>query len=714
MMLTASLNPQQTEAVTHVQGPLLVLAGAGSGKTHVLTQRIAHLLKNGHASPHEIVAVTFTNKAAQEMKERIAAEVGEKAAKELWVGTFHALSGRILRVHADKIGYGTNFTVYDDQEQLAMVSECLKQMELDPERYPPRQLLAQIGRAKSQGLGVSEVQERAKSYPEQQAAEVFRQYQAKLQARNAVDFDDLLLLTLRLWREHPDLLAHFQARFRFVHVDEYQDTNITQYLWVQALARHGNLLVVGDVDQSIYSFRHADFRIILRFRDDYPDARIVTLEENYRSHQRILEVANAVIAHNTQRYPKVLRSTLPLGEKVKVFQAATELEEAAYVVHQIQRLVMEKGCPLGAFAVLYRTNAQSRALEEAFVRAGMPHQLLGGTRFYDRREIKDLVAYLRVLYNPLDSSSLKRILNVPRRGIGKTAIERMEATGLPLWDVVTGLPPEGITPKSRQAIARFGDWMKRLHGETDRIPVSRLIEELLDKSGYQASLMEEGTPEAEDRLDNCRELISAAQQFESFSDDTGLGAFLMQIALVADVDGWNPGEAVVLMTLHGAKGLEFPMVFLVGLEEGIFPHQRAIADDDQLEEERRLMYVGVTRARERLFLSWARQRTLYGRTQWSMASRFLDEAPAEHLERPGGGEESAPLQSRFGGAAGGPQGGQPAPWKVGDRVVHRSWGEGIVTRLLGSGAKMFLAVHFPDLGQKVLDPRIAPLEKCEA
>jgi DNA helicase-2/ATP-dependent DNA helicase PcrA len=738
----SSLNASQAAAVTHRDGPLLILAGAGSGKTHVLTQRIATILAEGAAKPWEVLAVTFTNKAAAELKSRLIAQIGPEAGM-IWASTFHGLGLRILRKYIDKLGYKSHFNVLDDSEQKSVVDTIIKAMELDTERYPAKGMLSQISKAKSRNHTPEQVR-RLSDYgtnprERDRLAEIYERYEARLKQLNGVDFDDLLLLPLRLLRQDPGILREYQERFRYVHVDEYQDTNPTQYELIRLLSGgYGNLCVVGDVDQSIYSFRHADFRIILRFRDDYPAATIVTLEDNYRSTGTILAVANAIIANNEQRYPKTLRATKGAGTPLPVFAATTEVEEAQYVLHQIQELGRRHDVPLNDIAILYRTNAQSRPVEEALVKAGMSYQLIGGTRFYERREIKDLLAYLRVVYNVADDLSFKRILNVPKRGIGATTVAKLEAaagaSGRPLAEMLVGVPVPGIAPKTWAKLADVGGMFARWRlSDEAGLPVPELLQMIVTDTNYLSWLHEDSPLDAPDRQENLAELHRAASEFVETSEDSSLGGFLQQVALVSDIDGLAEADSVTLMTLHSAKGLEFPVVFLVGLEEGIFPHSRSLDDPEQMEEERRLMYVGVTRAKERLYLTWAMNRTQWGRTQRCVPSRFLKEAPIEHLQGFTLPKPPAEPVRAFGSGrrAGGDGEGWTEPmdswddrpqlqvrqhrpnFALGDRVRHATWGVGVIGQIIGSGERATYVVEFAGIGRKILDPRFAPLARVE-
>lgn len=729
------LNPAQQAAVDHVSGPLLILAGAGSGKTRVLTERIASLVENGHARPWEILAVTFTNKAAQELKTRLEA-AWQQRPQGLWVGTFHAICARMLREDIEALGgpYRRNFVVYDEPEQVAIIKGGLQRFGLDDTIYSPRQVRGAISRAKSQAMSVEAFQEAAVGHQARQTADLYAYYQRELERQNALDFDDLLLLTVQLLRSCPSVLEKYQARFKFTLIDEYQDTNQTQYQWVSLLAQGGrNLCVVGDVDQSIYSFRSADFRIILQFQEDFPDATVVTLTENYRSTKRILDAANAVIANNTQRYPKDLWTSNPPGESITLYAAPDDRTEAAWVVSTIRQQLSDYDyCQV---AVLYRTNAQSRSLEDVLMREGIPYRLIGGTRFYERREIKDALAYLRLLFNPADDAAFMRVVNVPKRGVGSTSLGRLaEAArerGVSMLQAAGELAVPGLGPKALKAISRFASWATGWHLQAETLPVPELLERVLEESGLLEDLREEATPEGRARLENVAELVSVARQFVEGSDDPSLPAFLMQMALISDLDAQSEGTAVTLMTLHSAKGLEFPVVFMVGCEEGLFPHQRTLDKPPELEEERRLCYVGITRAREKLLLSHAARRMVFGRMQDQLPSRFLLEIPAELLqqlgetdsERPGRriaissrreredvtwtqdwGMEEARVKVKVP---------VPAAFAVGERVRHMAFGLGVVARVIGVGERACLAVSFPGLGTKILDLRFAPLEKME-
>lgn len=747
----ATLNPAQLEAVAHVQGPLLILAGAGSGKTRVLTHRIASLIAGGHARPWEILAVTFTNKAAQELKTRLAAllEAPSGASARpmagMWVGTFHSICARILREDIELLGgrYRRNFVIYDDSEQTAIIKDGLARLGLDDKAYTPRSVLSTISRAKSQAQSVERFQEGAMGHSARMVGEVYAYYQSELERQNALDFDDLLLLTVRLLKARPDVLERYAQRFKFLLIDEYQDTNHTQYQLVSMLsAASRNLCVVGDVDQSIYSFRAADFRIILQFQQDFPDAKVITLQENYRSTGRILAAANAVIENNTERYPKELWTNKGEGEKITVYAAEDDRSEARWVVEAIRDRLRPE-FDYGQIAVLYRTNAQSRAFEDELMRWGIPYRLIGGLRFYERREIKDALAYMRLLFNPSDDSAFQRIVNVPRRGLGATSLGKLEeaarAAGVSMLEAALAGDAAGLGPKPKKAFCEFATWIRSLQDKASELSVHEILVRVLDESGMLEDLRREPTIEDRARVENLEEFVSVARQFAESSDDPSLGAFLMQMALVSDLDAAaDEGGSLTLMTLHSAKGLEFPVVFLVGVEEGLFPHKRTLDNPPEIEEERRLCYVGMTRAEERLFMSHAGRRMVFGQLQPAIPGRFLAEIPEDLLytitavvpesEAPRRGrraewsddgdvswtqdwgiEEAKSRAKRA--APSTPQ--VEVPFQVGDPVRHPSFGHGVVARIIGSGERACLAVSFPGLGQKVLDLRFAPLEKVD-
>jgi DNA helicase-2/ATP-dependent DNA helicase PcrA len=710
--LLAHLNPPQREAVTHPGGPLLILAGAGSGKTRVLAYRAAYLIQWLHVSPHRILAVTFTNKASGEMRERIDRLLGAAASTHMWIGTFHAISSRILRRHGDRIGLDRHFVIYDEGDQLALMRRVLADLNLEERRYPPQAMLATIGKAKNEGIDHIQYATQAQTFYEEVVARVYRAYQAALRERHAVDFDDLLLCTIQLFQEHPDILAEYQERFLHVLVDEYQDTNHVQYLIVHMLAgKHRNLFVVGDDDQSIYQFRGADPRNILEFERDYPDAKVIKLEQNYRSTQRILEGAQSVIHHNPHRHPKRLWTENPVGNPIVLFEAYDGHEEAQFVVEEIKRLLAEdRGRGYRDIVVLYRTNAQSRLFEEYFLRAGIPYQIVGAVRFYERKEIKDVLAYLRLLLNPYDTVSLRRIINIPRRGIGEVTLSRLEARAqeeeISLLEAMAmgaqGRAPE-IPGHIQRSLSEFVNLISELRKLATQLSAADLIKEVIARTGYASSLEAEGTEEALSRLENLQELINVAQEFETASGMEGLEAFLQHMSLIADIDTWKAEiDRVTLMTLHSAKGLEFPVVFIAGMEEGLFPHARAVETEGGLEEERRLCYVGMTRAKELLYLTYAQHRASYGELRPRLPSRFLSEIPPHLLTK--GVEvrrEPSPVRGRDD---------RGVLLQPGDRIRHGRFGEGVVLDVEGEGENAIATVRFTE-GVKRLAVAYARLEK---
>lgn len=709
MDFLSDLNPPQQEAVTHGGGPLLILAGAGSGKTRVLAYRVAHLIREGGVPPARILAVTFTNKAANEMRQRVDRLVGAAVARAIWIGTFHHICSRILRRQGDRIGIGKNFHIYDEDDQRSVMRECVRDLGLDERRFPPPVLLAFIDRAKNEGLDHLAYAQQAAGFYEEVVARAYRAYQTALRARNALDFDDLLLDVIRLFDEAPDVKEEYQERFQHVLVDEYQDTNHTQYLIVRTLAeRHRNVICVGDDDQSIYKFRGADVRNILDFERDYPDATIIKLERNYRSTKTILQAAGEVIQHNPHRHRKALWTDNATGEPIVFYEAYDGHDEARFVVSEVQRLC--KGVlRYRDVVVLYRTNAQSRLFEEQMLRAGIPYTIVGGVRFYERKEVRDIIAYLRLATSPADTASLKRILNVPRRGIGEVSLQRLEAYGaahdVTLLEAMSHPQAlDGLPKAAQRSGTEFVGLIERLRDRVPRVRTTDLIDAAIVETGYQTMLEEEGTDEAYSRLENLRELVTVAAEFEQVTGEEGLEAFLQHLALVTDLDTWQEeADRVTLMTLHAAKGLEFPVVFLAGMEEGLFPHARALDEEGGMEEERRLCYVGMTRAKERLYLSHARSRTIFGATMPGVPSRFLEEVPAELLTSPQAvasaaprlREEDRPVQA----------------FAMGDRVRHASFGEGTVLEVEGEGIRAVVTVRFSQ-GVKRLALGYAPLERA--
>jgi DNA helicase-2/ATP-dependent DNA helicase PcrA len=707
----ADLNPAQREAVLTTEGPLLVIAGAGSGKTRVLTHRVAHLLATQGVKPNEILAITFTNKAAGEMRERVERTVGP-IARAIWIMTFHAACGRILRREAERLGYRSSFTIYDQADQVRLVKACLEELGKDPKRFTPRGIHSQISNAKNQLISPDEYTARVSSFWDQTVAEVYALYQRRLFRSNAVDFDDMLMLTVQVLERFPEARERWRNAFRHVLVDEYQDTNHAQYRFLQLLAeKHRNVFAVGDPDQSIYAFRGADIRNILDFERDFGGAGVIALEQNYRSSNRILEAANSVIDNNRDRKPKRLWSELGDGDPVEVVEVEDEHAEARFVAAEIARQV-ETGTSASEVAIFYRTNAQSRVLEDVLVRQGVPYQVIGGPRFYERAEIRDAVAYLAVLNNSDDAVSLMRIANRPRRGIGDTSIRRLvahaDSLGISLWDAMADPEAAGVASASGRAIRAFRTTMESLMASAQELAVDELVQAVLERSGTLEAYEAERTIEARGRIENLEELVGSAQEYRRRVDEPSLSGFLEEVQLQSDQDTLVSGEPqVTLMTIHNAKGLEYRIVFLIGMEEGIFPHARSIEDND-VEEERRLAYVGMTRAMERLTLTHTTARSLYGRREYNLPSRFLDELPAgverERL-RPASwvgyaqsARQIAPRDER-----------ELPALSTGDSVRHGSLGEGVVTRIEAGGV---VTVRFAaDGSERRLMIEYAPLEK---
>jgi DNA helicase-2/ATP-dependent DNA helicase PcrA len=705
----ADLNPAQREAVLATEGPLLVIAGAGSGKTRVLTYRVAHLLNACGVKPNEILAITFTNKAAGEMRERLEGLLGP-VARAIWILTFHAACGRILRREAPRLGYRSNFTIYDSADQVRLTKQCLEELERDPKRFVPRGIHSQISAAKNQLVTPAEYLERVSSFYDQTVAEVYDLYQRRMFGSNAVDFDDLLMLTVQVLERFPEARERWQKAFRYILVDEYQDTNHAQYRLLQLLAeKHRNVCAVGDPDQSIYAFRGADIRNIMEFERDFGETRTIALEQNYRSTNTILQAANAVIENNRERKPKNLWSELGEGDPVRVLEVEDEHAEARFVAAEIAMLT-EEGFNGAEIAVFYRTNAQSRVLEDVLVRQGIAYQVIGGPRFYERAEVKDLIAYLQVLDNPFDAVSLQRIANRPRRKIGDATLARLQAHAdaneISLWEALDHAEEAGIATAPLKAVQQFQGLMQSLQSAAQELTVAELIERVLDRSGYRDALEAERTIEAQGRMENLQELVGVAQEYQNTAPEPSLSGFLQEISLYSDQDAIRGEQSLVtLMTLHNAKGLEFRAVFMIGMEEGIFPHARSL-EEQGLEEERRLAYVGMTRAQERLTLTHASARSLYGSRSYNLPSRFLDELPPEGVER----QRLRPASwSGYGSPAGiAPREDVPT-LSTGDSVRHQSLGEGVVTAIETGGV---VTVRFASDGSErrlMLD--YAPLER---
>jgi DNA helicase-2/ATP-dependent DNA helicase PcrA len=764
--LLDGLNPPQREAVVCTDGPLLILAGAGSGKTRVLTHRVAYLISHANVPPYRILAVTFTNKAAAEMKSRVASLAGS-AARWVRVSTFHSLCARILREDIEALGYKRSFTILDESDQLTVVKRCLKQLNVSGDMFRPQSVLAAISAAKNELVDVERFQENARDIRQRTIAQIYEAYQRVLVRDNALDFDDLIMATVRLFRERPEVLEKYRNRFTHIMVDEYQDTNHAQYMLVKLLAaRTRNLCVVGDDDQSIYEWRGADIRNILEFERDYPEARVVKLEQNYRSTQTILDAANSVIANNRDRKSKSLWTAREPGAKIALYNADTEKDEARFIAEELDRLITAEGRCYGDFAVLYRMNAQSRAIEELLVNRGIPYRIVGGLKFYERREIKDVLAYLRVIENPEDSVSLERIINVPRRGIGDSTLAAARALaqekGMPLLaGVQMAAESTELAPRARAALAGFIATMARLWPLRGEKTVSQIVRAVLDDTGYLAELEREQTIEAEGRIENLKELITVTQEFESrhsgdgaateddahpegaqlevdASGPTDLAAFLEEVSLLTDLDRADLStDLVTLMTLHSAKGLEFPVVFMVGMEENVFPLARSAYDPAALEEERRLCYVGITRAKDRLYLVHAFTRTIFGSSTANPVSRFVEEIPghlladafAERYRAYHGWQGSTSGRAGFGDRARSGAGrtvkvvssveearaarqesGKPE-LNAGDRVRHAKFGEGTVVSVQQTAGEWLATIAFPGGGVRQFLLSLAPIEK---
>ncbi len=737
--LLQGLNPVQRQAVEHRDGPMLLFAGAGSGKTRVLTHRVAYLVSVHGISPRQILAVTFTNKAAKEMKDRIGRLVGETVGRHLTVGTFHAVCARLLREFGDRIGLKRDFVVYDDSDQIVLARECIRQLNLDDKKFTPRAILSHISKAKEKLISPEDWNKNFFGYFDDICGKVYPVYQAKLRQNNALDFDDLLSETVRLLQTQPEALDRLQNRYKYLLVDEYQDVNYVQYLFLQALAaRSRNLCVVGDDDQSIYMFRGADVGLILQFEKDYPDALVLKLEQNYRSTQTILAAAYGVVRNNRGRKDKKLWTENTHGVAIVRHEALNEQEEAVWVIQMVRDLIKAGGRTWSDFAVLYRTNAQSRALEDVFVNWNMPYKIVGGVRFYERKEVKDVLSYLRVVNNPLDTVSIRRILNVPTRGIGTTTLAALEeevaSNGRSLWEVLQDSGSlSQVSPRTRARLSEFAAMIARLKFESEQRSVTDVTKSVLTLSGYQKMLEDEDSIESQTRLENVKEMLSKARTYDQENVEEGsLGGFLENVSLVADIDSLDQdANAVTLMTLHSAKGLEFPVVFLVGLEENVFPHMRSMESDKQIEEERRLCYVGITRAMEEIYLSHAGRRTLFGSISYNPPSRFLNEIPRELYRGTAGktvsgfdpDEPDRPARSRVPAGLKLWDSGPESPsrsmqthesgFRVAQKVRHEKFGVGVVLNVSGEGDKTELEVVFPNVGPKRLLLAYAKLERVK-
>ena len=725
--LLDGLNREQQQAVQHTEGPLLILAGAGSGKTKVLTVRIAYLLAQG-VNPYEILAITFTNKAAKEMKSRVEGLVGD-VANRIWLSTFHSFCAKFLRFELDNfLGYNSNFTIYDTSDSQVVIKAALKALNLDDKYYPVGAMISAISDAKNKLMFASDYRKQARDFYQQKVADVYEYYERELRKNNALDFHDLLLVAVKLLQSNAAVLEKYSKRFKYVMIDEYQDTNHAQYLLAYLLSSHWkNIAVVGDADQSIYAWRGADIQNILDFEKDYPNCTSIKLEQNYRSTKIILDAANAVIDNNEGRPEKNLWTDKVEGAKIQHFTAQSEHEEAAFIGDTIVKKHDIHGVPYGDMAILYRTNAQSRVLEEALIKRALPYTMVGGTKFYDRKEIKDVLAYLRVLYNPFDDLSLLRIINVPKRSIGATTVSKLQdyarENGTSLFMTLTQLHlVDTIKGKTKEKLEEFGILIFTLVAEMDDKSVLDILEAILDRTGYLAQLEESTDPQDQARAENIGELLSVAKDFQDTNPTGTVEDFLEQVALVNDVDSFEQEESkVTLMTLHAAKGLEFPIVFLGGLEEGLFPHSRTLMNPEEIEEERRLAYVGITRAEKELYISNATTRTVFGRTSSYLPSRFIDEIPAELVDslraKRRTPDDIKPTVPRHMSVASRPvtkpiiRNEVIADWKVGDTAIHSKWGNGKVVNVSGEGAGMKLTIEFPTQGVRVVMAKFAPVKK---
>ncbi|AYA74306.1 DNA helicase PcrA [Bacillus sp. Y1] len=732
--LLNGLNPEQQRAVKTTDGPLLLMAGAGSGKTRVLTHRIAYLMVEKQVNPYNILAITFTNKAAREMKERIYSMMGG-VADEIWVSTFHSMCVRILRRDIDRLGYNRNFTILDTTDQQSVVKTILKEKNLDPKKYDPRAILGAISSAKNELIGPEEFAKNAGGHMDQIVADVYEMYQKRLRKNQALDFDDLIMTTIQLFQRVPEVLTFYQRKFQYIHVDEYQDTNRAQYMLVKLLAqRFQNLCVVGDSDQSIYRWRGADIANILSFEKDYPRSEVILLEQNYRSTKRILFAANEVIKNNLNRRDKNLWTENAEGNKIFYYRADSEQSEAQFVAGKIKEAIQSGKRKYSDFAILYRTNAQSRVMEEVLLKSNIEYSIVGGVKFYDRKEIKDTLAYLRLIANPDDDISLSRVINVPKRGVGSSSVDKIanfaDMHDMSMFQALGSIELIGLSPKITKACREFYDLINNYTHMQEYLSVTELVEEVLEKTGYYEMLKAEKSIEAQSRLENLDEFLSVTKNFEEGNEDKSLIAFLTDLALVADIDKLDEDgkqvDTVVLMTLHSAKGLEFPVVFLLGLEEGVFPHSRSLMEEAEMEEERRLAYVGITRAEEELFITNAQMRTLFGRTNMNPPSRFIGEIPADLIDgleprkTPLQSQSASPFAARQAAAVRKPvlrpmtnsTGGEELGWKVGDKAVHGKWGTGTVVSVKGEGEGIELDIAFPKpVGIKRLLAKFAPITK---
>ena len=724
--LVKNMNSEQSEAVRTTEGPLLIMAGAGSGKTRVLTHRIAYLLDEKDVSPYNILAITFTNKAAKEMKARVEHLVGEEA-QVIWMSTFHSMCVRILRRDADRIGIERNFTIIDPTDQKSVIKDVLKSENIDSKRFEPRMFIGAISNLKNELKTPEDAQKEANDFHSQMVATVYKGYQRQLSRNEALDFDDLIMTTINLFERVPETLEYYQNKFQYIHVDEYQDTNKAQYTVVKLLAnKFKNLCVVGDSDQSIYGWRGADIQNILSFEEDYPEAKTIFLEQNYRSTKNILNAANEVIKHNSERKPKGLWTANSGGDKIQYYEAMTERDEAEYVVKEIMKH-QRSGKKYSEMAILYRTNAQSRVLEETFMKSNIPYTMVGGQKFYDRKEIKDLLSYLRVIANSNDDISLQRIINVPKRGIGPSSVEKIQTYALQnnisMFDALAEVDFIGLSKKVTQECISFYEMIQNLIKEQEFLEISEIVDEVLQKSGYRDMLDREQSIESRSRLENLDEFMSVPKDYEENTplEEQSLINFLTDLSLVADIDEADTQNGVTLMTMHSAKGLEFPIVFIMGMEESLFPHIRAIKseDDHEMEEERRICYVAITRAEELLYITNATTRMLFGRSQSNMPSRFLKEIPEDLLDSHTGQKrqtiypKSQPKRGFSKRTTSTKKHVSSSDWKVGDKVMHKAWGEGMVSNVNEKNGSVELDIIFKSEGPKRLLAQFAPITKKE-
>lgn len=719
LTLLKDLNPRQKEAVQHVEGPLLILAGAGSGKTRVIIHRIAYLIFEKKVDPYNILAITFTNKAASEMKKRLSDLIADKADR-VWTSTFHSMCVRILRQEIDNLGYSSDFVIYDSQDQLTVIRNILKERNLEEKKYPPKTIADRISKFKNKLIAPDKTGKYIEEYLDEIAAEIYVDYQKKLEEYNALDFDDLIMLTVRLFKEYPEVLKKYQKRFQYILVDEYQDTNKAQYELVKLLASaNHNIAVVGDDDQSIYQWRGADINNILDFEKDYEETKVIKLEQNYRSTLTIITAANAVVSRNTKRKDKTLTTDKGQGDKIYYYPAYDEIEEASFISNKIELIKERENIKNRDFAVLCRTTAQFRPIEEGFIRKGIPYSIFGGQKFYERKEIKDTLAYLRLLINPGDEVSLKRVINSPKRGIGEGSWEKLSnyanSASITVYEAMEYTDEAEISKRTSEAIKNFKKMVDGFKEQVDKLKVTELTEIVLAETGYWEDLQTEKTIEAESRLENLKEFLSVTSNYDQNVEEGSLAGFLSDIALVSDTDNYEEADdTVVMMTIHSAKGLEFPNVFLTGLEENIFPHAKSLnsQDDEQIEEERRLCYVAVTRAEERLFITRAYKRKMFGRDTYNQQSRFISELPQEFIHNDESKEKQVNMsQDTVPKIA--PIGKDSDFLNVGDQIQHKKWGVGAIVALHGDGDDAEISVAFPNLGIKKLIAKYAPIVKIK-